>query len=406
MTLGPLRVGVVGCGSAGPAAALLLARAGHRVAVFERAPALGPVGAGFLLQPTGLAVLAALGLEPAVRAAGVRIERLHGVTARGRTLLDLRYRDLAPGAHGLGLHRTALLDALAGTLDREGIPIQLGTWALGFEEAADGVRVRTEEGELGPFDLLVVADGARSTLRERCGLPGRVREYPWGALWALVPDPDGRFPDTLEQVVDGTRTLLGFLPTGRARGDPTPWVSVFWSLHRRELGTWRRRGLASWKHRVRTLAPRAARLLDVLEDPDQFTFATYHDVDLRRWHGARWVLLGDAAHAMSPQLGQGVNLALVDAAVLADALARAPDLPSALAAYTRRRRGPLRFYARATRWLTPFFQSSLPLGTARDLLFPALAALPGARDQMLRTLAGLKLGPLRSLDPRSPTLLG
>src|SRR3954447_7924835 len=113
----PLRVAIVGCGTAGPAAALLLARAGHEVEVLERVPDPSPVGAGLLLQPTGMAVLRELGLLDAIARRGARVERLHGETDRGRVVMDIAYADLEPGLHGLGLHRGALFGALFGALD-------------------------------------------------------------------------------------------------------------------------------------------------------------------------------------------------------------------------------------------------------------------------------------------------
>src|SRR5262245_6216424 len=108
----PLRIAVVGCGTAGPAAALLLARADHEVEVLERVPDPSPVGAGLLLQPTGMAVLRALGLLDEIERRGARVDRLHGETTTGRVVMDLAYADLEPGLHGLGLHRGALFGAL------------------------------------------------------------------------------------------------------------------------------------------------------------------------------------------------------------------------------------------------------------------------------------------------------
>lgn len=113
---------------------------------------------------------------------------------------------------------------------------------------------------------------------------------------------------------------------------------------------------------------------------------------MKRWHGERVAVLGDAAHALSPQLGQGVNLALVDAAVLAECLAES-GLEEALETYTCRRRKHVGFYQFATRWTTPFFQSDyLELGRIRDLGFPVGMKVPWVRRQMVATMAGLKNG--------------
>ena len=100
-----LRIAVVGCGSAGPAAAVLLKRAGHEVILFERAPECRAVGAGFLLQPSGMAVLEELGIREAVLERAGKVERLHVVDRREKTVLDLRYAELGEGMFGAGLHR-------------------------------------------------------------------------------------------------------------------------------------------------------------------------------------------------------------------------------------------------------------------------------------------------------------
>ena len=119
---------------------------------------------------------------------------------------------------------------------------------------------------------------------------------------------------------------------------------------------------------------------------------------MRPWHTRNTVYLGDAAHATSPQLGQGCNLALLDAQALAASLAAHDDLPGALADYTRRRRRQLAFYQYATRWLTPFFQSDSRLaGVVRDLAMPLAVRLPWIQRHMVLTMCGLKTGPLAAL---------
>lgn len=396
-----LEVGIVGCGTAGSAAALFLHRAGHSVEVFEQVEDPEPVGAGILLQPTGMAVLNRLGVLGPVADGGSRIDRVRGRTVHGRSVMDMRYSELRPGLFGLGVHRGTLFMALFEELRRTGLPVRCGVEIVGLERTESRqVLVDAEAERHGPFDLIVVADGARSRLRPLTRLPARVESYPWGAIWAILRDPDERFVGMLDQYYRGTEKMVGFLPTGCFdQGDgPAPTVSLFWSIRLDRIDAWRRRGLGAWKDAVRRLAPHAQPLLEQIEEPGQLAFARYHDVRMRRWHGDGVVVIGDAGHAMSPQLGQGANLGLQDAWTLARFVLPGAELDRALARYSHARHGNLRFYGLASRWMTPLFQSSGGrLARPRDLLLHPLGRLPPLRRQMLLTLAGAKTGALRTL---------
>ena len=122
----PYRVAIVGSGTAGPAAGIFLARAGHEVTLFERAEEELAVGAGFLLQPTGLAVLRELGLEEEVLAVTQRIDGLYCEAGSGKVLLDLNYGELEEGLFGLGTHRLSLLGILLKALRSAGAGIRWG----------------------------------------------------------------------------------------------------------------------------------------------------------------------------------------------------------------------------------------------------------------------------------------
>jgi 2-polyprenyl-6-methoxyphenol hydroxylase-like FAD-dependent oxidoreductase len=383
---------VIGGGTAGSAAALFLARAGHEVRVFERVADPKPVGAGIIVQPTGQAVLARLGLLERVAARSAVLDRLWLRTPRGRTLVDLHYAAVDPKWFGLGTHRGVLFEALYEAARAE-VNITTGVEIRNLRrEGTQHVLIDANGGEHGPFELVVVADGSISELRTHAGVTTRDTAYPWGALWFVAPDPDRVFTRELYQIAAGTRALYGVLPTGLGPSGDTPVVSLFWSLAADQLDAWRVRGLEAWKKEVLALDPRIAFVLDHITEPEQFTFARYRDVKMREWHDRGVVFIGDAAHATSPQLGQGANLALVDAMVLADAVAEVPG-DAAFALYSRQRRRHLRHYQFMTRALTPFFQSSSRLhGWLRDWAFPIANALPPFRNHMIRTMAGVSLG--------------
>lgn len=390
-----LRIAIVGSGTAGPAAAIYLARAGHAVTLFERAPQKLPVGAGFMLQPTGMAVLHELGLAESLLPRVAKISELHCRTQSGRKLMHLPYAELGGGLFGAGTHRATLLDLLLDAAEHSGAEILWNTHiATLTRDATQRPTLHDASGTThGPYDLLLICDGAHSTLRDQSGVPARVSRYPWGALWFIgrrTPEFD---PHVLWQCVGSTRQLTGFLPTG-TRHD---LLSLFWSIRLDHIERWRHTPLEQWKRDILVLAPQAESFLAQIDSHSQVATAAYHDVRMHSLHGDRIAILGDAAHALSPQLGQGVNLALMDAAALAHALAAHP-LPVALAQYSRTRRKHLRFYQFATRWTTPFFQSDfLPLGWLRDLAFPIIQRIPPLRRQMTATMAGGKTGPFSSL---------
>jgi 2-polyprenyl-6-methoxyphenol hydroxylase-like FAD-dependent oxidoreductase len=151
--------------------------------------------------------------------------------------------------------------------------------------------------------------------------------------------------------------------------------------------------LSRLRERVRALWPELSPLLANIESPEQLHRARYRDVLLHRPALGRLVFIGDAAHAMSPQLGQGVNMALLDAAALADSLQEARTIDAALHAYGRRRRSHVALYQQLSRWLTPLFQSDRDgLAWWRDVGFGPLGRMPLAKGQMLKILTGTKMG--------------
>jgi 2-polyprenyl-6-methoxyphenol hydroxylase-like FAD-dependent oxidoreductase len=373
-----MRIAIVGSGTAGAASALLLSRAGHDVTVFERVLDPQPVGAGIMMQPSGLLVLERLGLTERVIARGSRVSHLVCETKSGRKVLDLHYEALGAGLFGVGLHRGVLFEVLYGALRESRAHVHCGSSITRISHSkSDRVDLVDEGGaRYRDFDLALLCDGARSHVRDAMlHLPKSVRPYPWGALWFIAEDRRQRHHGRLRQI--GT----------------VPLVSLFVSTRAEDVPTVRTRGIAAWKDAVRDLAPDADEVLAQIHDFDQLTFASYFDVVMPRWHSHRVALLGDAAHATSPQLGQGCNLALCDAAALADALQGETNIERALTNYTSSRRDHLGFYQLATRWLTPFFQSDHDLlGMFRDTFMGPMSRIPFIRREMVRSMAGTKTG--------------
>jgi 2-polyprenyl-6-methoxyphenol hydroxylase-like FAD-dependent oxidoreductase len=252
------------------------------------------------------------------------------------------------------------------------------------------------DGRLGPFDLIVAADGARSRIRRFLRLASKDVGYPYAAVWSVVDDPDGLAGDVLTQAYDTTRVTLGVLPTGVRQ------ASIFWLLRSRELD----RAVAGGPEWLRVAGrPYAGKLSALLDGVTTVLGARYRDVVTPRPfvtdRQGGVVLVGDAAHAMSPQLGMGASLAFADGWSLADAVRRHPgDLRAALESHAAGRRAHVRWYTWLSRIMTPVFQSDLvPVGWARDMAFGPLGRVPWVRDQFVGIEMGRQTSPWTSWSP-------
>ncbi|MCC6599034.1 MAG: FAD-dependent monooxygenase [Alphaproteobacteria bacterium] len=396
-----LKIAVIGSGTAGLAAAAQLKKDGHDTQIFERFEEPKPLGAGLLLQPTGLACLAKLGLDDKALQYGAQINNLYGRSANGTVVFDISYRNLKPHYFGLGIHRGALFTILYDEVLRLNIPIQTGCEIIDTNIQNDQRFITDRNSqEYGPFDLLIDASGMRSPLRKH-GQIKLEKPYPYGAVWGVLEDPDQKFgTDYLQQRYDGAHVMIGMLAIGSEPHCNKKKCTFFWSLPPGGYEAWLDAGLDAWKKRVIDYWPEMEPFLHQFKKPDDLTFAQYSDIIMKRWHEDRLVFIGDAAHNTSPQLGQGANLGLADALVLSETLAKHADINAALGAYTKARKKHIYFYQIASRWLTPFFQSHYKLaGLIRDLSFGLLCKMPYVKTEMLRTLAGLKTGLFTHMNP-------
>ena len=406
-------IAVAGCGPAGLAAALLLERAGHRVTLVERFAMPQPLGSGLILQPTGLAVLRELGLAEALIARGSRLDRLYGLgSADGSVVLDVRYAALGADAFGLGIHRGSLFEALFDAVVARGIAVETGCEVTDVETGSGGsVSLVLDNGrKLGPFDLAIDALGARSPLIGRASKPVRQRPLTYGAVWANAPLAEGFDPHALEQRYHRASVMVGVLPIGRRDEDETTLASFFWSLKPADHAQWQARGLDAWKADVLRHWPQTAPMLQAITSAEQLLLASYRHHTLPIPAGRGLAFIGDSAHSISPQLGRGANMGLLDAYALASAINEAEDIAGALQRYAAQRRFHVRLYQVASRLFTPFYQSdSYMLPLLRDRLVPPLARLPGIDRQLALLVAGLYGDPLRALKlgpafPDNPTL--
>jgi 2-polyprenyl-6-methoxyphenol hydroxylase-like FAD-dependent oxidoreductase len=380
-------VAVVGAGVGGIAAALLCARVGARVTLFERDPTVEAARTGMLLEPNGLAVLYGLDLDERLPRHGARVSHLRVADTRDRTLLDVPVPRFGPDLdHALVVRRAEVLAALLDLVVAEPrVACRFGAEVV--DVSPDGtVTHRTSGGgtETTTADLIVGADGAHSRVRKRSRIAarvGRTLRYVRG----LGP-PLGR-RHTMTEYWTGLG-LFGLAPVDGgtyfyASTHADPLASA---LEERDVGLFR----DAWGR----VLPVARDALAEVRDLADLVVSRVVRVDCPRWATGRVVLLGDAAHAMAPNLGQGASSALVDAAVLAWELGQPGDLDAALRRWEARRRPAVRVVQRLAdrlAWLS-------------DLTHPALR---GVRDAAVRHLGALLVGevPMRLVEQSDPLWL-
>jgi 2-polyprenyl-6-methoxyphenol hydroxylase-like FAD-dependent oxidoreductase len=318
---------VVGGGIGGLAAAIALRHAGWAVEVYEQAPALREVGAGLAITTNAMRLLFELGLTHLPQRGEV-VTQAEGCAWDGEVLADFPLVEMAQrhGAPTVVIHRAALHSALREFFGEEGLHV--GARLKDFIQDGDQVVARFEDGREARGALLVGADGLKSRVRAQLHgeTPPRYAGYP---VWRGITPPfshEGIPVGMLRETQGrGARFGMGYIAEGRVYW----WAAVDGPAGQAVPG-----GDKAYLEEVfRTAHAPIPQLIAATDAADILRSDTYDRLPLEQWGEGRVTLLGDAAHPMTPNLGQGANSAIEDAYVLAMALSKAEDVPTALRAY-------------------------------------------------------------------------
>ncbi|MEO7909250.1 MAG: NAD(P)/FAD-dependent oxidoreductase [Roseiflexaceae bacterium] len=379
---------IIGGGIGGTVAAMFLKRAGIDAQIYEAQPAPDDDQGYFLnVASNGLDVLHTLGLEPQVTAEGFAIPRMIMWNGNGKRLGEVR-NGAGPGqgAVSVVLKRGALHRILREAALRQGVQITWGKSLADVDVTADqAVIARFADGTTARGDFLVGSDGLHSRARQiiapnapKPSYTGLISCGGYAHNTSLAPTPD------TQHFIFGKRAFFGYFvkPSGE----------IYWFNNMAYPGTPRRSEMeaipsAEWQRR----------LLDVHRDDPAFiqeiirasqgaigAYPIYDVPSTPTWHAGPIVLLGDAAHAMSPSAGQGSSLALEDAIMLAKCVRDVPVLEDAFAAYEQLRRARAERAVKFSRARGNNKAASNPLARwFRDLLLPFFlraGANPAALD--------------------------
>jgi 2-polyprenyl-6-methoxyphenol hydroxylase-like FAD-dependent oxidoreductase len=342
---------IVGGGIAGLAVARALSARGAEVTVVERSLAWRPEGTALTLARNGLAALDRIGVGDAVRASGHRVAAGMIATAAGAPLgaVPTGWPEL------LVIHRAALHRCLLEDLD---VDPRLGTTIMDLEDGPDGVTCHLDDGSSGVVDVVIGADGVGSQVRALllgAGAPRVV--YAGYTCWRAIADDSGLPGTAVEQWGRGQR--VGVIPMVADQAYLFLTQTVRPGAHGPDTAP-------ALRIRFAAFDGPGGRALDALDDDADVLRNDIVELDGVAFGTGRVALIGDAAHAMTPNLGQGAAQALEDAVVLADRLAELP-VTNAVEAYAQARDGRVRALQRRARRLGRIGQLRNPvLVAARD----------------------------------------
>lgn len=324
---------IIGGGIGGLTTAIALQQRGWDYEVYEAAPEYKAVGAGLLLGANAMKVYQRLGIAEELARRGGYLERVYIKDYKGKILqqIDNDLLERQYGSRSLPIHRATLQAALLEQLQQT---VSTGKKCIAVTETQDSVIARFDDGSEAKGDILIAADGIRSAVREYY-IGSQGYRYSGQTCWRA----------TINMDLPATERLNSAEVWGKGNGIRASFMHVggnevyFWFTKKlpenapitgEEALALIRRDLADFAGHMQQVTARLTPSLLIRSD-------LYDLAPIRQWHKGRIVLLGDAAHATTPNLGQGASQAIEDAYVLADSLSSQPGHEAAFRHYAAKR---------------------------------------------------------------------
>ncbi|MBY0503241.1 MAG: FAD-dependent monooxygenase [Bryobacteraceae bacterium] len=352
-----LPIVIAGAGIGGLTLAVALARRGLEAEVWERAPVIEPLGAGLLLAPNATRILRELGLLEEALDTGRAVNRWRLLDQRGRALQEIRVPATTPG---ISIHRADLQRLLLRYVPH----VHLGDAVAGYSPAADEVSITFASGQTRRGRALIGADGIHSVVAG-AGEPVYRGYVGWRGIAPIMPDGYG---GSLSESW-GAGGRFGIAPIDQHR--------TYWYATANRPAGWTHPAHERQADLLRWFGHWHSPIAEVIESTPSAHILASHIADRpprRGWSQGRVTLLGDAAHPMTPNLGQGACSAIEDAYVLAEEFAHGGPVAEVLQRYERRRYSRTAGLQRKSLWLGRLIQ--LESAWMRSLRDVALRATP------------------------------
>jgi 2-polyprenyl-6-methoxyphenol hydroxylase-like FAD-dependent oxidoreductase len=377
---------VIGGGIAGPVTAMALHRAGIEAGVYEGHDGLAAGIGGMLgLAPNGLAALSIVGIEQQVRAAAEPVPSMVMRSWTGKKLAEFGDPAGPPVLHTVW--RADLTELLYQEAVSRGIKFEFGKRLARLEETGDSVTAHFTDGTSAHADVLIGADGIRSTVRNLID-PAAPRPRHTGLIafgGRPKPGTDTGLPSTCGSLhmVYGKQAVFAY---GVHDNGDAGWFANVPSKHPMSRQEAEQVGASEWLRRLASVFAEdrcpALRLLEATDPNEMVIVGALEDLpSVPTWHSGRVVLAGDSAHATSPSSGQGASIAIESGIQLARCLRDLP-LPEAFGAYEHLRRDRVERIIAAGANINKKKAPGPVARVLRDLLLPTMLKLIVKPDRM------------------------